>query len=109
MRKMIAITIGILLIAGVALGNSLIWNANSEPDLAGYKVYILRHNEDTVVADVGNVTTVDFATLGVQDNKGYSFFVTAYDTSENESLPSRIVTDKKPRPGYPTGLSVVRP
>jgi hypothetical protein len=72
---------------------SLKWNANTEEDLAGYKVYWGSPGQDTTMVDVGNVTEKILADLGAPEDRGKIFFVTAYDTSGNESLPSRFVQD----------------
>jgi hypothetical protein len=62
----------------------LTWNANTESDLAGYKVYWgTQSGNYTNNQDAGNV-----ATYYVNDisNTGTTYFaVTAYDTSNNES------------------------
>ena len=86
----------------------LSWNPNTETDLAGYKVYY-SGPVDTVTSmiDVGNVTVVSFADLGIPERRGYSFFVTAYDTSDNESGPSNMIVDKRTGPKFPKGLSII--
>ena len=62
----------------------VLWDPNTEPDLAGYKVYYGTSSRSySVVVDVGNVTSfrIDDLTEGVR----YFFAVTAYDTAGNES------------------------
>ncbi|MGE0472755.1 MAG: hypothetical protein AB7P17_03885, partial [Nitrospirales bacterium] len=70
---------------------SLQWAANTEPDLAGYKVY---HGTAPGVygasLDVGKATTYQFPNL--ESNKVHYFSVTAYDTSGNESSPAPEVS-----------------
>ncbi|MGD9853168.1 MAG: hypothetical protein AB7T38_18115, partial [Nitrospirales bacterium] len=76
---------------------SLQWAANTEPDLAGYKVY---HGTAPGVygssLNVGKATTYQFPNL--ESNKVHYFSVTAYDTSGNESSPapevSKAITEK---------------
>ena len=60
------------------------WNANNEPDLAGYKIYrgTSSRSYDFDI-DVGNSTS--FVITGLQDNVEYFFTLTAYDTARNES------------------------
>ena len=62
---------------------SLSWNANTEPDLAGYKVYY-----GTVSGSYGSPTSVgnttNYTVTGLA-NGSYFFAVTAIDTSGNES------------------------
>lgn len=62
---------------------TLSWDPNTEPDLAGYKVYYgtSSHNY-TETIDVGNTTT--YQITGLSEGT-YYFAVTAYDTSGNES------------------------
>ncbi len=83
-------------------GTLLRWNRNAEPDLAGYKLYILSPQYSTTIygiIDVGNpVDTNDqnsqpscdllktFASSGLFMYEGYvALALTAYDTSGNES------------------------
>jgi len=62
---------------------SVSWNANTEPDLAGYKLYYgssSRSYDKSIT--VGNKTS--YTVTGLSAGK-YYFSVTAYDTSSNES------------------------
>ena len=65
-------------------GVTLTWDANTEGDLAGYRVYA-----GTVSGvygppiDVGNVT--NYTVTNLSEGQTYFFAVTAYDTSGNES------------------------
>jgi hypothetical protein len=62
----------------------LSWDANTEEDLAGYKVYIgTASRAYGPPVDVGNVTS--FKVLNLVRAQTYYFAVTAYDTSGNES------------------------
>ncbi|MFV1975927.1 MAG: fibronectin type III domain-containing protein [Candidatus Scalindua sp.] len=63
------------------------WNANTEPDLAGYKVHygISSGNYDTN-ADIGNETS--YALSNLASGVTYYITVTAYDSSGNESVYS---------------------
>lgn len=77
----------------LAASVSLQWDPNTEPDLAGYKVY---YSEGTLspagatIIDVRNQTTATIPNLDL--TKKYSFAVTAYNTSGLESGYSNIVT-----------------
>jgi YHS domain-containing protein len=74
---------------------TLYWDPNTEPDLAGYKIYYgtsPRTGSDPKVCglcgysnrvDVGKVTTYTLNNL--TNGQTYYFSVTAYDTSNNES------------------------
>ena len=62
---------------------SLSWNANSEGDLAGYKIYYgTAPGSYGVPINVGKQTSYTITGLS---NNTYYFAVTAYDTSMNES------------------------
>jgi len=79
------------------------WDANSEPDLAGYHLVV---SEDGVPRPV--VTFPSTAMSGLCDattDVEYQYRLTAFDTSGNESGPSLFDLDKKP-PVSPTGLTV---
>ena len=79
---------------GIPSGNmsaNLTWDANQEPDLAGYKVYYGTTSRNyTTPIDVGNSisSTVPNLAAGVQ----YFFSITAYDTSGYESIFSNEVS-----------------
>ena len=60
------------------------WDTNTEPDIAGYKVYYGTSSGDyTQSVDVGNTT--GYTQTGIQDGVTYYFASTAYDTAGNES------------------------
>jgi hypothetical protein len=70
---------------------TLLWNANTESDLAGYKVYVgTTSGVYSTPIDVGNVTS--FVVPGLTPGIQYYFVVTAYDTSSNESARSNEVS-----------------
>ena len=80
---------------------TLAWDANTESDLAGYKVYYktgssgepydgmgIDQGDSGISILLNDLTTPDspsFSMTGLQDNEFYYFVVTAVDTSENES------------------------
>lgn len=70
---------------------TLSWTANTDSDLAGYKIYRGTQSGvyDTSIA-VGNVTTHQVTNL--PPNTTYFFSVTALDSAGNESLPSSEVS-----------------
>jgi len=74
---------------------NLAWNANTEPDLAGYKVHVgTASGVYTLLnVDVGNVTS--FTVTGLAPGAVYFFAVTAYDTSGFESGVSNEVSAAK--------------
>jgi len=71
----------------------LTWNANTESDLAGYKVYRATASGTygvPVATLTGNVT--NYVATGLQVGTTYFFVVTAYDTNGNESSASNEVS-----------------
>ncbi len=75
---------------------TLAWNANSEPDLAGYQVYWRTSPASTLVLDgpwssVTNVGNVTNWTTKVEPNQFWCFVVTAYNQAGAESDYSRMV------------------
>ena len=76
-------------------GATLTWNADSAPDLAGYRIYqcsqlpcSLASGKASSLATLGMVTTFNIGTPTVTQY----YFVTAYDFSNNESGGSNLVT-----------------
>lgn len=69
----------------------LSWDANTEPDLAGYKVYYgTSSGSYGTPVDVGNVLT--YSITGLSPNVLYYFAVSAYDTEGSEGVKSSEVT-----------------
>jgi hypothetical protein len=70
---------------------TLAWDANSEPNIAGYKVYYgTASRVYNWFIDVGDVTT--YAVTGLTDGATYYFAATAYDTTNVESTYSGEVS-----------------
>jgi len=75
----------------IAGGLLVTWNANTESDLAGYRIYYGTESSTyTNMVDVGKVTS--YILPGLQDGRTYYVAVTAYDLNNNESLPSLEVS-----------------
>jgi hypothetical protein len=73
-----------LLILNTAFSATLVWDPNSESDLAGYRVYTgTRPGEYSSIADVGKTT--EYPLTNVTPGTTYYFAVTAYDTAGLES------------------------
>lgn len=67
------------------------WQANTEPDLAGYHIYYGYSTRNHAYRlDVGNVTSYTFETFS--DTGMIYLWMTAYDTTGNESRYSKEVT-----------------
>jgi fibronectin type 3 domain-containing protein len=72
---------------------TLLWNANTETDLAGYKVYRATASGAygaPITTITGNVTT--YVATALQVGTTYFFVVTAYDNAGNESIVSNEVS-----------------
>ncbi|MBI3804674.1 MAG: fibronectin type III domain-containing protein [Nitrospirae bacterium] len=69
----------------------LAWDPSPDTTVAGYKVYVGAASQNYgAPIDVGNVTT--WTMSGLTTGSSYSFAVTAYDASGNESLFSNEVS-----------------
>jgi hypothetical protein len=83
------------------------WGANTEPDIAGYKVYEgISSGSYNTFYDVGNTTSWDREVpIPVVDRY---YVVTAYDTSNNESGYSNEVSylPDMISPGAPNGVTI---
>ncbi|KRF04875.1 hypothetical protein ASG89_21520 [Paenibacillus sp. Soil766] len=71
--------------------SSLIWQANSENDLAGYRIYSSTDNGATwhLKGDAKKLTV--FTASGLTDGTSYNFTVSAYDSNGNESAKSAAI------------------
>jgi hypothetical protein len=84
-----------VLCSSTAWGATLMWNANIESDLAGYRVYhcslqpcTKSSGNSSPLATLGKVTSFNIGTPAVIQY----YFITAYDFSNLESGNSNIVT-----------------
>ena len=71
------------------------WKANTEPDLAGYGVYVRKSPSPDYGARVdmpNDAISVPCVDIGIVEGAQYDIQMTAYDTSGNESLPSETIT-----------------
>jgi hypothetical protein len=74
-----------------AVDVTLEWDPNTEPDLAGYKVYYgVNGLSNPAFVDVDNHTVTTIS--GLDPGLNYSFAVTAYTTGRIESSYSNVVT-----------------
>jgi hypothetical protein len=85
----------LMLWSSTAWGATLTWNANREPDLAGYRVYQCSRQPCTrtsgnasLLATLGKMTSFNIGTPAVIQY----YFITAYDSVNNESGSSNLAT-----------------
>ena len=77
-------------LAGPASPLTLQWQGSTDPDVAGYALYYgVDGSPITNRMDVGLGTTAIVTDLTVSST--YSFYVVAYDVSQNESDPSNLL------------------
>jgi hypothetical protein len=85
---------GVLVLwSGTAWGATLTWNANNEPDLAGYRIYQCSQQPCTrssanasLLATLGKVTSFNIGSPSVAQY----YFTTAFDSADNESSSSNL-------------------
>jgi hypothetical protein len=78
-------------VSNVSTPITLVWDPNTEPNLAGYKVYVgTASGVYSTPIDVGNVTS--YVVPGLTAGTLYYFVVSAYDLSSNESGRSNEVS-----------------
>lgn len=94
---------------------SFMWNANTEPDLAGYRLFM--HDENgsyDYTAPVIECTTVGASVINLPDGHTYYFVLKAFDTEGFESGNSNEVSQYMSQawegvpPGPPTVLRFVQ-
>lgn len=87
------IPVSLTLSASTAGTVTLTWNANTESDVAGYKVY-RGTGSGTYGAPLTTLpkTTTSYTATGLQNGTTYFFAITAYDSAGNESPFSNEVS-----------------
>ncbi len=114
MKKLILSVLLVICLPIVALASTVVlqWDPNTEPDLAGYKVY---QRQDTVASGSTAVfkpvqTVLKGAQTATIPNldpaQGYSFAITAYNTAGMESGYSNVVA-VTPFPKAPTNVRAI--
>ena len=90
-----AITGVLILWSSTALGATLVWDANSESDLAGYRVYRCSDRPCSLKSGASLLATVKETRFDIGTPiKIQYYFVTAYDFAQNESGASKVVVFK---------------
>jgi hypothetical protein len=108
-----AITCVLVLWSSTAWGATLTWNANSEPDLEGYRVYqcgglpCTQTSGASLLVTLGKVTSLNIGTPA----KIQYYFLTAYNLTNRESGASNLAVfvpvGSPPPPPTPGGLRIV--
>jgi hypothetical protein len=104
----------LLLWSNTAVAATLNWNANSESDLGGYRIYQCNvqpctKSSGSLFATTGKVTSFNLGTPSITQY----YFITAYDFDNNESGISNVVTytptgsTPVPSPAAKVNLTVV--
>lgn len=119
MKKLLIALLAVLFFAGTALADSnvtLQWTANTENDLAGYRVYrgtqaggpYTQVGSD-VACGPNDAACCEFIDQGIPDGT-YYWVATAFDTSGNESGYSNEVTDllDSTAPAPPSEMNVFK-
>lgn len=83
---------------------TLAWDTNSEPDVAGYKIYYGTESREYIyVVDIGNQTSCTISDLVT--GEVYYFAVTAYDMNDNESNFSAEINFEVPISAYQKSMA----
>ena len=91
---------GLQLLTAVGLV-TLIWDANPEPDLAGYRVWRKMDGEsDFQVLTAAAIAENTFSDDRIESGRRYSYVITAVDSAGNESARSEVLAEfiKEDRP-----------
>ena len=97
--------IGVVIVVPCSLSETLLWNRNPEPDIAGYKVFYGQVNTSPAMINVGNVLSHRFTNLVA--GRTYFFYVTAYNTAALESNPSQTLNYIVPAQNMPPTISSI--
>ncbi len=111
MKILMAILIGLMMFVAPVeaqetqdVAIQLAWDANTESDLAGYRLY---DSSDTAIpiAEIPAGTETYTVEMNATENAPRCFYLTAFDTSSNESAPSDTVCQNfNFAPGSPANI-----
>ena len=111
-RRAVTMAMVLTLCGGTAWAAALNWTANTDGDLAGYRVYKCNllpcsrsAGTSTKLATLGPVTSLDIGSPAVVQY----YFVTAYDYANNESGESSVATYAPVDAPLPPPTSAVTP
>lgn len=93
--RVLVMAVVLLFLSNTAWGATLAWTANTEPDLAGYRVYQCSQQpcgrafgSAALLATLGTVTSFNIGTPTITQY----YVITAYDFANNESSESGVAT-----------------
>ena len=116
MKKLLIILLTVLFFPSIALSANvyLEWNANSEPDLAGYRAFYHIEGQDYIYeSPAWEGTETACCICDLLEGETYYFVIRAYDTEGFESADSNEVSiyitpgHVNTPPAAPGGLRVV--
>ena len=112
LKKLVSTGLAALVFCAVQVASAqsvtLIWNANPEPDIAGYRLHYGTASQTyTQVIDVGNSTTATLSNLA--SGSTYFFVVIAYNTTLMGSPPSNEVSATVGVSATPTATTTATP
>ncbi len=95
-KNRVSVIVAVLVLwSSAAWGATLTWTANSEPDLAGYRIYHCSQQPcaptsgtASLLTTLGTVTSFNIGTPSITQY----YFITAFDFANNESSSSNLVT-----------------
>lgn len=95
MKYLMMVVAWLFMLSVPVFAETLTWNANTEVDLAGYKVYrsTISGQYGAPLATLGKVTTYSLVLPQLQVDTTYFLTVTAYDAAGNES-PKAVEVSK---------------
>lgn len=104
--RVVTVVVLLMVLAESAMAASCLqvsWQANTEPDLAGYRLTLVPDGVPSAPVDILKPFTK--APCQPLAPANYEVRLTAYDADGNESAPAILVKDFKP-PISPTGVTI---
>lgn len=94
MKALVTLALLLLATSAIAADISIKWDANTEPDLAGYVIH--RSEGEAPFVPVARTTATNYTFANVSSGKKYRVAVTARNTSGIESSYSNVVAYSVP-------------
>ena len=108
--RITALVLAITLLSAAAWAGSnvtLAWDANIEPDLVGYKMYISSESGQFTDPPVATITApaTTVTVMNLPDGTWY-FVVTAYDSTQESGYSNQVGDTFDAPPDNPKGLTI---